>query len=282
MRRTSGRFRCAKAHDKSRELGAGRRRRSDRRRPASQPLLRAGTARLSGRRHGARLCAGRRDGRPVFADGERARWKRAAIRASSKASSARRPPLAYRLHARGPDGGVGLGRSLSLRPGAGRKWTTICWSRARICELYRRLGAHPMTHEGAEGVHFSVWAPHARRVSVVGEFNAWDGRRHPMRKRIDSGPVGDLHSRRRRKARSTNMKSSGVRRGPAAQGRPLRAGGADAALDRLGRRQFQTPSPGPTPIISTREKTTTRAARRCRSTKSISARGARSARAIAS
>ncbi len=36
-------------------------------------------------------------------------------------------------------------------------------------------------------MHFAVWAPNARRVSVVGDFNAWDGRRHPMRKRIDSG-----------------------------------------------------------------------------------------------
>ncbi|MCI4678716.1 1,4-alpha-glucan branching protein GlgB [Rhodoblastus acidophilus] len=54
-------------------------------------------------------------------------------------------------------------------------------------ELYRRLGAHVLTHEGVEGVHFSVWAPHAARVSVVGDFNAWDGRRHPMRKRVDSG-----------------------------------------------------------------------------------------------
>jgi 1,4-alpha-glucan branching enzyme len=53
--------------------------------------------------------------------------------------------------------------------------------------LYRRLGAHPMTLEAIAGVHFAVWAPHARRVSVVGDFNAWDGRRHPMRKRIDSG-----------------------------------------------------------------------------------------------
>ncbi len=53
--------------------------------------------------------------------------------------------------------------------------------------LYEKLGAHPMTHEGADGVHFAVWAPHARRVSVVGDFNAWDGSRHPMRKRIDSG-----------------------------------------------------------------------------------------------
>ena len=53
--------------------------------------------------------------------------------------------------------------------------------------LYDRLGAHPIDHEGTPGVHFAVWAPHARRVSVVGEFNAWDGRRHVMRKRVDTG-----------------------------------------------------------------------------------------------
>jgi len=53
--------------------------------------------------------------------------------------------------------------------------------------LYDRLGAHPMTHQGVEGVAFAVWAPNARRVSVVGHFNAWDGRRHPMRKRIGPG-----------------------------------------------------------------------------------------------
>jgi 1,4-alpha-glucan branching enzyme len=44
-----------------------------------------------------------------------------------------------------------------------------------------------MMLDGVAGVHFAVWAPNARRVSVVGDFNAWDGRRHPMRKRIDSG-----------------------------------------------------------------------------------------------
>ncbi len=53
--------------------------------------------------------------------------------------------------------------------------------------LYDKLGAHRMTHEGVEGVHFAVWAPHAARVSVVGDFNDWDGRRHQMRKRLDSG-----------------------------------------------------------------------------------------------
>ncbi len=54
-------------------------------------------------------------------------------------------------------------------------------------QLYERLGAHPMTHEGIDGTSFVVWAPQARRVSVVGDFNQWDGRRHQMRKRIDSG-----------------------------------------------------------------------------------------------
>jgi 1,4-alpha-glucan branching enzyme len=54
-------------------------------------------------------------------------------------------------------------------------------------DLYRRLGAHAMRFEGVEGVHFAVWAPNARRVSVVGDFNRWDGRLHQMRKRVDSG-----------------------------------------------------------------------------------------------
>ena len=49
------------------------------------------------------------------------------------------------------------------------------------------MGAHPIHHEGADGVHFAVWAPNARRVSVVGDFNAWDGRRHAMRLRRDTG-----------------------------------------------------------------------------------------------
>jgi 1,4-alpha-glucan branching enzyme len=46
---------------------------------------------------------------------------------------------------------------------------------------YEKLGAHLATIDGVAGVVFAVWAPEARRVSVVGDFNAWDGRRHPMR-----------------------------------------------------------------------------------------------------
>ena len=53
--------------------------------------------------------------------------------------------------------------------------------------LWEALGAHPLTHEGVEGVHFAVWAPNAQRVSVAGDFNGWDGRRHVMRPRGTTG-----------------------------------------------------------------------------------------------
>ena len=53
--------------------------------------------------------------------------------------------------------------------------------------LFDKMGAHPMKHEGVQGFHFAVWAPNAQRVSVVGDFNNWDGRRHVMRFRSDSG-----------------------------------------------------------------------------------------------
>ena len=54
-------------------------------------------------------------------------------------------------------------------------------------ELWRALGAHVITHQKTSGVHFAVWAPNAQRVSVIGDFNMWDGRRHPMRPAGDTG-----------------------------------------------------------------------------------------------
>ena len=54
-------------------------------------------------------------------------------------------------------------------------------------ELATCLGAHLMQVDGVEGVRFAVWAPNASRVSVVGDFNAWDGRRLPMRLRHEAG-----------------------------------------------------------------------------------------------
>ncbi len=67
---------------------------------------------------------------------------------------------------------------------------------------YEKMGAHLATIEGVSGVTFAVWAPNARRVSVVGDFNNWDGRRHMMRLRPECGvweifvphlAIGDLY-----------------------------------------------------------------------------------------
>jgi len=53
--------------------------------------------------------------------------------------------------------------------------------------LGETFGAQAMTIEGVPGVRFAVWAPGARRIAVVGDFNAWDARRHPMRVRYPAG-----------------------------------------------------------------------------------------------
>jgi 1,4-alpha-glucan branching enzyme len=56
--------------------------------------------------------------------------------------------------------------------------------------IYEKMGAHPTQVDGVEGVYFAVWAPSSRNVSVIGDFNGWDGRKHQMR-RINGG-VWDL------------------------------------------------------------------------------------------
>ena len=53
--------------------------------------------------------------------------------------------------------------------------------------IYEKLGAHPRTIDGVSGTSFAVWAPNAKRVSVVGDFNGWDARHHPMRMLGQSG-----------------------------------------------------------------------------------------------
>src|SRR5688572_7967529 len=59
-----------------------------------------------------------------------------------------------------------------------------------LFEAYRSFGSHLVEAEGAAGVRFAVWAPNAENVTVAGEFNDWDVRRHPMRKR--SGGVWEI------------------------------------------------------------------------------------------
>ena len=66
---------------------------------------------------------------------------------------------------------------------------------------FEKLGAHRMSSAPTTGVHFAVWAPNAHRVSVVGDFNGWDGRVHPMRLFVPSGVwelfIPDLRGRRK-------------------------------------------------------------------------------------
>ena len=61
------------------------------------------------------------------------------------------------------------------------------FSEGNHLQIYEKFGAHLRTIGGVEGVYFAVWAPNAQRVSVVGDFNGWDGRMNPMRRLLGSG-----------------------------------------------------------------------------------------------
>ncbi len=73
------------------------------------------------------------------------------------------------------------------------------------------LGSRPVTVDGVPGVRFAVWAPNARRVSVVGDFNSWDGRRHPMRLRHQAG-VWELFVPRVGAGRALQVRNAVARR----------------------------------------------------------------------
>jgi 1,4-alpha-glucan branching enzyme len=93
------------------------------------------------------------------------------------------PPIAYRIHARMWDG-----RALEIddpyRYGPQISDADLyLYSEGTLYEGWHALGAHLATVAGAPGVRFAVWAPNAENVSVAGEFNEWDIRRHPMRRR---------------------------------------------------------------------------------------------------
>jgi 1,4-alpha-glucan branching enzyme len=95
--------------------------------------------------------------------------------------SGRAAPFAYRLEVDGVDG------KRSTVDDPYRFATTLgdydrhLLAEGTHYEAHERLGAHLRVLDGVAGTVFAVWAPNARRVSVVGDFNGWDGRRHPMR-----------------------------------------------------------------------------------------------------
>jgi 1,4-alpha-glucan branching enzyme len=96
-------------------------------------------------------------------------------------------PLGYQLETVYPDGARWSGRDpYAFAPTLGALDVHLA-AEGRHEELYERLGAHPRTLYGTLGTGFAVWAPAARSVSVVGDFNGWDGRLHPMRSLGSSG-----------------------------------------------------------------------------------------------
>lgn len=93
----------------------------------------------------------------------------------------------YRLAVRWQDGHRGLYADAYAYGTLLSDAELIALHEGRHPHPYELLGAHPLTLGEVEGVRFAVWAPNARRVSVVGAFNHWDGRRHPMRLRHVAG-----------------------------------------------------------------------------------------------
>ncbi len=99
-------------------------------------------------------------------------------------------------------------------------------------EAWRTLGAHLVTAEGVAGVRFAVWAPNAENVTVAGEFNDWDIRRHPMRRR--NGGVWELFIPGLARGHRVQVQHSfALRRLSAVEGRPLRLLLRDAAEIRV-------------------------------------------------
>ncbi|HYI18365.1 MAG TPA: alpha-amylase family glycosyl hydrolase, partial [Solirubrobacteraceae bacterium] len=96
-------------------------------------------------------------------------------------------PLAYELEVDyGENGTFTVGDPYRFLPTLGDMDLHLV-GEGRHEELYAKLGAHVTEHQGVHGTAFAVWAPSARSVSIVGDFNSWDGRLHPMRSLGSSG-----------------------------------------------------------------------------------------------
>ena len=97
------------------------------------------------------------------------------------------PEFPYRLHVQWQDGSKGEVDDPYQYPPLLGELDLHLLAEGRHWQAYEKLGAHVATLGGSIGVRFAVWAPNARRVSVIGDFNMWDGRRHVMRLRHEAG-----------------------------------------------------------------------------------------------
>jgi len=96
------------------------------------------------------------------------------------------PDEPYRLRISWPDGIVEAADPYAFSLALSED-DIYLFAEGRHFDLSTRLGANTRNFDGVEGVLFAVWAPNASHVAVVGDFNAWDSRRHPMRRRLGPG-----------------------------------------------------------------------------------------------
>jgi 1,4-alpha-glucan branching enzyme len=99
----------------------------------------------------------------------------------------RRPLLPYRLSIRYRDGNTHTKPDPYYFAPQITDYDLYLFGQGNHHRIWSKLGAHTEVLDGVAGTHFAVWAPNAERVSVVGDFNRWDGRRHPLQSRGGSG-----------------------------------------------------------------------------------------------
>ena len=180
-------------------------------------------------------------------------------------------PLAYQLEVDyGDSGTITIDDPYRFLPTIGELDVHLL-GEGRHEELWERLGAHVTEVDGVTGTAFAVWAPSARAVSVVGDFNYWDGRLHPMRSLGSSG-IWELFLPGVGRGRALQVRDPRARRRDPPEGRPGRVRDRAPAQDGVGRAR-------PAARLERRRSgsrsgaSRARSTARCRSTRSISARG---------
>ena len=243
------------------------------RRSPSRPLRGAGPPSAAGRwSHRARFppghgVSGAAGDRGVFRAGRR----HGSLRVPRRRAATARPlprPLAHRSR---PD--PGAGGPLLLSAAARRNRRSQAFNAGQHWHAWWLFGAHLVTADGVAGTRFAVWAPEAERVSVVGEFNRWDGRCHPMRCRGSSG-VWELFIPGLGTGRALQVRDpQPLERGAAAEERPLRAPDGSPPVDGIRHCGAVRVMHGATPPGSRSARKDPGCTRRSRCTKSTSAPG---------
>ncbi len=181
-------------------------------------------------------------------------------------------PLRYQLEV--DYGDAGSSRSRTRTASCRRSASSTCYllGEGRHEELWERLGAHVREVDGVTGTAFAVWAPSARAVSVVGDFNYWDGRLHPMRSLGASG-IWELFLPGVAEGRATSTRSAPRTASIRLKADPFAFETEVPPQDGVGRHDRRATSGRDDGVAGAARASASRCAGRCRSTRSTSAPG---------